>query len=170
MRGPRHTGRRAHRGRLAGTALAVAGVTFLARTYPDIHRPAISTIHAVLDRRGLVKRRKRRKNKAADTVLTESRAANDLWCADYKGKFMLANRRYCYPLTITDHSSRYLFAVEALESTRRINAITASERVRRENGLPKAIRTDNGVPFYLAQCAVQSLEAVGLTAKTGDRH
>jgi len=94
-----------------------------------------------------VKRRKGRKNTATGTVLTESRAANDLWCADYKGEFMLADRRYCYPLTITDHASRYLFAVEALESTKEINAFTVFERVFRENGLPKAIRTDNGVPF-----------------------
>src|SRR5690348_12496887 len=28
----------------------------LRRLYPDIHRPAISTVHAVLDRHGLVKR------------------------------------------------------------------------------------------------------------------
>ncbi len=119
----------------------------LVRRYPDIHRPAISTIHAVLDRHGLVKRRKGRKNKATGTVLTESQEANDLWCADYKGEFMLADRRYCYPLTITDHASRYLFAVEALESTKEINAFTVFERVFRENGLPKAIRTDNGVPF-----------------------
>src|ERR671911_277348 len=27
----------------------------LARLYPDVHRPAISTVHAVLDRHGLVK-------------------------------------------------------------------------------------------------------------------
>ncbi|MFT3987956.1 helix-turn-helix domain-containing protein [Aestuariivirga sp.] len=40
----------------------------LARRYPDVHRPAISTIHAVLDRRGLVKHRKGRKNKAVGTV------------------------------------------------------------------------------------------------------
>jgi len=86
-------------------------VELLARRYPDIHRPAISTIHAVLDRHGLVKRRKGRKNKATGTVLTQSQEANDLWCADYKGEFMLADRRYCYPLTITDHASRYLFAV-----------------------------------------------------------
>jgi putative transposase len=122
-------------------------VELLARRYPDIHRPAISTIHAVLDRHGLVKRRKGRKNKATGTVLTQSQEANDLWCADYKGEFMLADRRYCYPLTITDHASRYLFAVEALESTKEINAFTVFERVFRENGLPKAIRTDNGVPF-----------------------
>jgi putative transposase len=44
----------------------------LARRYPDMHRPAISTIHAVLDRRGLVKHRKGRKNKAVGTALSNS--------------------------------------------------------------------------------------------------
>jgi putative transposase len=29
----------------------------LARLYPDVHTPAISTVHAVLDRHGLVKRK-----------------------------------------------------------------------------------------------------------------
>jgi putative transposase len=53
----------------------------LARRYPDVHRPAISTIHAVLDRRGLVKHRKGRKNKAVGAVLSNSEQPNDLWCA-----------------------------------------------------------------------------------------
>jgi transposase InsO family protein len=90
----------------------------LARLYPDIHTPAISTVHAVLDRHGLVKRRGRRRNKATGTPLSTSDQPNDLWCADYKGEFMLADRRYCYPLTITDFASRYLIACEALQSTR----------------------------------------------------
>ncbi len=42
---------------------------------------------------------------------------NALWCADYKGEFMLGNRRYCYPLTITDFATRYLVACEALMTT-----------------------------------------------------
>jgi putative transposase len=40
-----------------------------------------------------------------------------MWCADYKGEFMLADRRYCYPLTITDFASRYLLSCEALSTT-----------------------------------------------------
>jgi putative transposase len=59
---------------------------------------------------------------------------------------MLGNRRYCYPLTISDYSSRYLLACEALESTREPLAFTTFERVLREYGLPSAIRTDNGFP------------------------
>jgi len=38
--------------------------------------------------------------------------------ADYKGEFMLADRRYCYPLTITDYASRYLITCDALSTTR----------------------------------------------------
>ncbi len=40
---------------------------------------------------------------------------NDLWCADFKGEFKLGNGRYCYPLTVTDHASRFLLICEALE-------------------------------------------------------
>ncbi|TGV62679.1 transposase, partial [Mesorhizobium sp. M00.F.Ca.ET.158.01.1.1] len=72
---------------------------------------------------------------------------NDLWCADYKGEFMLTDRRYCYPLTITDFASRYLIACEALSTTKEAYAFTVFESVFKEFGLPRAIRTDNGVPF-----------------------
>jgi putative transposase len=74
----------------------------LNRLYPDVHTPAISTVHAVLDRHNLVKRRRARRNRATGTALSIPGQPNDLWCADYKGEFMLADRRYCYPLTITD--------------------------------------------------------------------
>ena len=60
---------------------------------------------------------------------------------------MLGNRKHCYPLTISDYSSRYLLACEALESTREPLAFTTFERVFREYGLPNAIHTDNGFPF-----------------------
>ena len=60
---------------------------------------------------------------------------------------MLADRRYCYPLTISDFASRYLLSCEALSTTKEIYAFTVFERVFKDFGLPKAIRTDNGVPF-----------------------
>ena len=119
----------------------------LRRLYPDMHCPAISTVHAVLDRYGLVERRKRRRNKACGTALAHVTEPNELWCADYKGEFMLADRRYCYPLTITDYASRYLFTVDALSTTKEVYAFSVFERAFKDFGLPKAIRTDNGVPF-----------------------
>jgi hypothetical protein len=65
------------------------------------HCPAISTVHAVLDRHGVVHRRRRRRYSGdAGTQLSRPSEPNVLWCADYKAEFMLGNRRYCYPLTI----------------------------------------------------------------------
>jgi putative transposase len=111
------------------------------------HLPAISTVHAVLDRHGLVRRRRRRRPRTAGTELSRPTAPNALWCADYKGEFMLTNRRYCYPLTITDFASRFLLTCEALATTQERFAFTVFERTFTEFGLPQAIRTDNGVPF-----------------------
>jgi transposase InsO family protein len=113
----------------------------------DIRVPAKSTIHAVLHRHGLVKAIGRPRHRAAGTPLSQGAAPNDLWCADFKGEFKLGNGRYCYPLTVTDHASRFLLLCEALESTREDPAITAFEQLFRERGLPLAIRSDNGVPF-----------------------
>ena len=110
--------------------------------------PAISTVHAVLDRHGLVSRGRRRHHfKAEGTSLSRPDQPNDLWCADYKGEFMLADHRYCYPLTITDFASRYLLCCEGLQSTREHFAFSVIERTFKDYGLPRAIRSDNGVPF-----------------------
>jgi Integrase core domain len=76
-----------------------------------------------------------------------ARRPNALWCADFKGEFKLGNGQYCYPLTVTDHASRYLLMCEALASVREETAFTAFEQLFRERGLPEAIRSDNGVPF-----------------------
>src|SRR5687768_3737775 len=119
----------------------------LRRLELGISLPAISTVHAVLDRHGLVRRRGRKRARAQGTPLSRPVAPNELWCADYKGEFMLADRRYCYPLTITDFASRYLLGCEALATNKEIYAFSVFERVFKEFGLPRAIRTDNGVPF-----------------------
>jgi transposase InsO family protein len=115
----------------------------------EVRVPAKSTIHAVLDRHGLVKPAIRRRH-ATGTTLSLGQAPNDLWCADYKGEFKLGNKSYCYPLTVTDHASRYLLLCEVLQSTREDLAFTAFERLFRERGLPAAMRSDNGVPFASA--------------------
>jgi len=119
----------------------------LTRQFPMIRPPAKSTVHAVLERHGLVKRRKRRRYKAQGTDLRDARSPNGLWCADYKGQFMLGNHKYCYPLTITDYHSRYLLACEGLESTKSAGAFSVFEQTFKEYGIPVAIRTDNGIPF-----------------------
>lgn len=122
----------------------------IARKYSDIKIPAKSTIHAVLDRHGLVKRRRKRRYKAKGTYLSVPKAPNDLWCADFKGEFKLGNKMYCYPLTITDFTSRYILACEALETTKTSFSFEVFERVFKEYGLPAGMRTDNGTPFASA--------------------
>lgn len=119
------------------------------RRFPDIKLPAISTIHAVLDRNNLVesKLRKRTHTSIQPMHLSNPLLPNELWCADYKGEFMLGNRQYCYPLTITDHASRYLLACEALMSTNADFAFETFTKIFKEYGLPKIIKTDNGSPF-----------------------
>lgn len=117
------------------------------RKYPDFKPPAKSTIHALLDKHGLVTPRGRKRYKAEGTSLSDVNNPNELWCADFKGEFQLGNGRYCYPLTITDYSSRYILACEGLESTKEPTAFPVFERVFKEFGVPRAIRTDNGVPF-----------------------
>jgi putative transposase len=119
----------------------------LRQQFTGPHLPAISTVHAVLDRHGLVQRRRRRRHAATGTELSRPTDPNALWCADYKGEFMLGDRRYCYPLTITDFASRYLLTCEALSTTQEQFAFTVFERTFKEFGLPQAIRTDNGLPF-----------------------
>ncbi|MGA3159353.1 MAG: IS481 family transposase [Steroidobacteraceae bacterium] len=118
--------------------------------HSTIHLPAISTVHAVLDRHNLVSNGRRKRYKAEGTTLSNATRPNDLWCADYKGEFMLADQRYCYPLTITDFTSRYLLCCDALGTTKEMFAFTVFERAFKDFGLPLSIRTDNGVPFASA--------------------
>jgi len=115
----------------------------------DVRIPAKSTVHAVLDRHGLVSqaRKRNRANKAEGTQLSQALEPNDLWCVDFKGEFKLGNGRYYYPLTVTDQVSRYLLGCEAFESTREQGVFDALRRIFSEFGLPAAIRSDNGLPF-----------------------
>ena len=129
----------------------------LRRLPSEVKVPARSTIHAILDRHGLVTRARRSRTRTEGTPLSEGASPNALWCADYKGEFMLGDRRYCYPLTVTDHASRYLLLCEAMESNAEKTAFTAFERLFKERGLPQAIRSDNGVPFASPNGLVQSL-------------
>ncbi len=122
----------------------------LLRRFSGIPIPAKSTIHAVLDRHGLVERRGRLRRRAQGTPLSLGQRPNELWCTDYKGEFLLGNHQYCYPLTVTDHASRFLLTCEALSSTREDYAFTVFERLFKERGLPANIRSDNGVPFASA--------------------
>jgi hypothetical protein len=102
----------------------------------------------LLDKHGLVKKRKHRKGRSFyPTHLTDGEYPNHVWATDYKGQFKMQNVQYCYPLTITDHLSRYLLGCESLQNTRGLPAIEVFSEVFKEYGLPSVIRSDNGCPF-----------------------
>lgn len=115
---------------------------------PGVRPPAASTIGVILRDAGLIDGRKRRRRILGEpTALRSSSAPNELWGIDFKGQFPVGDGRYCYPLTLSDHFSRYLLLCEALENVRASGARAVLEECFREYGLPVAIRSDNGSPF-----------------------
>lgn len=122
---------------------------YLSALEPETPWPAASTIGDLLTQRGLVEPRcsKRKAPALSTTPLSHADRPNALWSADFKGQFRLGCGEYCYPLTATDNFSRKLFACHALTGTDGAGAIPVFDRVFRDEGLPDAIRTDNGSPF-----------------------
>lgn len=121
---------------------------YLETREPELELPAASTVGELLKREGLVKSRRRRRwpAGATPTALEEPQAPNDCWAVDFKGQFVV-EREYCYPLTTSDLFSRFLLGCTALRSTETRGARATFERLFQEYGLPRAIRSDNGVPF-----------------------
>ena len=123
-------------------------LVLLQKRYPWWEFPARSTVCDILSRHGMVLvTRKRRQIGHPGKPQSQILAPNDLWCADYKGQFKTGNGLYCYPLTVTDGYSRFLLGCQGLNSTAGDLAKPVFTQLFREFGLPKRIRTDNGVPF-----------------------
>jgi putative transposase len=121
---------------------------WLAPRYPIFVWPAVSTAGDLLARAGLVKKRRRRRHyQHPGVVPATTTQPNDLWTADFKGHFRTRDGIYCYPLTIADQHTRYLLACHGLLSTKGHGVRPVFERLFRAVGVPRAIRTDNGVPF-----------------------
>jgi transposase InsO family protein len=121
---------------------------WLAPRHPGRAWPATSTAGDLLAREGLVKKRRRRRPSPHPGVVPPvTTAPNDLWATDFKGQFRTADGIYCYPLTVTDQHTRFLLACHGLLSTRGTGVRPIFDRLFREYGLPRAMRTDNGVPF-----------------------
>ena len=120
----------------------------VSKKHRDWDLPAISTVCDILRREGLVRvPRQRRKIGHPGRPSTIAREPNDLWCADFKGQFKTMDGVYCYPLTVTDSHSRYLLECRGLLSTNCAQTKAVFIKLFRKYGLPKRIRTDNGVPF-----------------------
>jgi len=123
-------------------------LTLVHKRHPGWDLPHRSTVCDILSRHGMVpKKRSRRRIGHPGKPTSSILAPNDLWCADFKGQFKTGNGSYCYPLTVTDSFSRYLLGCQGLNSTSVEESKPVFTKLFREYGLPKRIRTDNGVPF-----------------------
>jgi len=120
----------------------------LQQRFPTETIPSKTTIYNILYNEGLVIQR-RRKNRVSPfpQPFAPVDETNDVWSADFKGQFRMQNGSWCYPLTVMDHQSRYLLCCQALEGTGTDDTRKTFERLFQEFGLPRRIRTDNGVPF-----------------------
>jgi len=107
-----------------------------------------STFKRVLERAGLTQKRRRRRSSAAGRLCSGRRAtaANEVWTVDFKGWWRSGAKR-CEPLTVRDEHSRYLLEVRALEDAKTDTVRESFERLFEGQGLPEAIRSDNGSPF-----------------------
>lgn len=130
-------------------------LAMLGRQHPDWPWPAPSTVADLLRREGLSQpRRRRRRTLTLEQPFGAVEAANDAWCIDFKGWFRTADGTRCDPLTVSDAHSRYLLGLEIIEPVgAAVGEVT--DRLFREHGLPKAIRSDNGPPF--ASCGAGGL-------------
>src|SRR5436190_672089 len=114
----------------------------LERDYPAIEFPVASTVGEILARRGLVARRRRRASAVGyGPKLSEYSGPNAVWCADFKGQF-LVGKHYCHPLTMTDGYSRFLLRCTGLQRTLHAPVMETFDATFREYGLPRVIRTD----------------------------
>lgn len=115
---------------------------------PGLRLPHESTVCEMLKRNGMITARPRRRSIGhpgrPSAVVS---CPNDAWSADFKGQFRLGDGRYCYPLTVTDNYSRYLLECKALAGTLLEPTRMVFTRLFKEYGLPRRIKTDNGVPF-----------------------
>ena len=109
--------------------------------------PSVVTVHNILSKNGLICPQKRCRRVKPTYPIFDPKECNEVWSADYKGKFLMGNKEYCHPLTIADSRSRYLFAAKAHHGEKFKPVKTEFTRVFRKYGLPKQIHTDNGSPF-----------------------
>jgi len=120
----------------------------LGKSFEQKQIPSETTINAVFKRNDLIKSRRRR-------FLSEEKLfpkfdpslPNEIWSADYKGKFRIGNKRHCHPLTICDSNSRFILGIKCHYHPDYKSVKSAYTRAFREYGLPNFLHTDNGTPF-----------------------
>ena len=112
--------------------------------------PSLSSFKRVLERAGMVQKRRTRRAPEPGARLHSGRraqAANEVWSVDFKGWWHDAQGQRCEPLTVRDEHSRYLLECHRVTDARTETVWERFERLFERHGLPQAIRSDNGSPF-----------------------
>jgi len=121
------------------------------KVYERFHNevPSESSFKRVLDRAGLVEARRLRSRSQSGRLHSERKASapNEIWTVDFKGWWRVAEGKRCEPLTVRDEFSRYVLDLQAVPDARTQTVRERFERLFEQNGLPGAIRSDNGAPF-----------------------
>ena len=107
-----------------------------------------SSFKRILEKAGLTEKRRRRRARESGRIWAGRKGAapNEVWTVDFKGWWRSRGRR-CEPLTVRDEHSRYVLEVRAMEDARTETVRRSFERLFERQGLPQAIRSDNGSPF-----------------------
>jgi transposase InsO family protein len=79
--------------------------------------------------------------------LTVPQRLHQVWTVDFKGWWRTRDGQRQEPLTIREGYSRYLLAIRLLPNQSDLAVRAVFREVFRVEGLPEAIRVDNGVPF-----------------------
>jgi putative transposase len=134
---------------------------YLAARQPEVEWPAVSTINALLDRHGLlVRRRVRRRAPPGPSPLCACAASNDVWGVDFKGWFRTLDGARCDPFSLSDLFSRYVLRLQVMTRTNSAHVWPIFDAAFREFGLPGRVRSDNGPPF--ASTGVGGLSALSV--------
>ena len=119
------------------------------KRHPRWDLPGRTTVFEILNRHGMVPKKRRRGRSAIRAGRrAESSRPNELWCADFKGEFKTGDGDLL--LSVDRHrrlTAGICWAAKGCCSTKVIEAKPVFTRLFKEYGLPKRIRTDNGVPF-----------------------
>lgn len=120
-----------------------------AKAHPESTTPSLSSVNRILEKSGLVKKRR---IKPASTDCKRLRQyikaeePNDVWAIDFKG-WWKSSGELCEPLTIRDVSSRKILCIKLMESKTSEAVKAVMTDIFKIYGLPKVIRSDNGTPF-----------------------
>ena len=104
--------------------------------------PAVSVVHRILVRQGLIDSERWRQNTAV--LRFEYPHANDLLQMDFKGHFAMRSGRRCHPLCVLDDRSRYALGIWACGNERSTTVRACLTGMFRRYGMPLGMLMDNG--------------------------